>query len=338
MVQKPANVRANLADARTSNSQVKTEWRTLMFQSNICQLLAVLVACSSFAAASSAPVPKVFPGEADWGTGSNATPAFTPDGKTVFFTHWHDQGGTIMVSHLRGGKWSKPETAPFSGQWRDIEPAMAPDGSYLVFSSNRPAVEGGKAIDGFFQGKAQPGKGGNLWRVNRADNGWSKPLRLPDEVNSNTAIYSPSVARSGNLYFNLSDPITKKERLSWSRWIDGHYTAPEPVSFDDGVTINFTAAVAPDESFILFSGHRAPSPDHRTVVFVAFAENYRWKAPVPFKPYLYGEQERLSPDLKTLYFVSDGPRLDATPNANPGVDAPWKIWQISLEGWDVLGK
>jgi len=71
---------------------------------------------------------------------------------------------------------------------------------------------------------------------------------------------------------------------------------------------------------------------------VAFAENHRWKEPVPFKPFLYGEQERLSPDLKTLYFVSDQPRLDATPNANPGKDVPRKIWQISLEGWDVLGK
>jgi Tol biopolymer transport system component len=309
-----------------------------VLRSKVSRMLAVVVVCSGLAAASSAPVPQVFPGETDWGTGSNAAPAFTPDGQTVFFVHWHDQGGTIMASHLRGGKWSKPETAPFSGQWRDIEPAMAPDGSYLVFSSNRPAVEGGKAIDGFYQGKTQPEHGGNLWRVNRTGHDWSKPLRLPDEVNSNNAIYSPSVARNGNLYFNQSDPITKKERLSWSRWIDGHYTAPVPVSFDDGETRNFTAAVAPDESFILFSGHRPPSPDHHAVVFVAFAENHRWKAPVPFQPYLYGEQERLSPDLKTLYFVSDRPRLDPTSNANPSEDVPQKIWQISLEGWDVLGK
>lgn len=309
-----------------------------MLQSKVGRVLAVVVACIGFATASGPPVPKVFSGETDWGTGSNQSPTFTPDGKTVFFTHWHDHNGEIMVSHLRGGKWSKPETAPFSGHWRDIEPAMAPDGSYLVFASNRPAVEGGQPIDGFFQGKTQPGAGGNLWRVNWTGKGWSKPVRLPDEVNSNTATYSPSVARSGNLYFNQSDPVTKRERLCWSQWIDGHYTAPEPVSFDDGETTSFTAAVAPDESFILFSGHRPPSPDHTAVVFVAFAENHRWKAPVPFKPYLYGEQERLSPDLKTLYFVSDRPRLGTTPNGNPGADVPRKIWQISLEGWDVLEK
>jgi hypothetical protein len=216
---------------------------------------------------------------------------------------------------------------------------MAPDGTYLVFSSNRPAIEGGKAIDGFFGGKPQPGKGGNLWRVNRTTDGWGKPVRLPDEVNNNNAIYSPSVARNGDLYFNRSDSVTKKERLSWSQWINGHYTTPQPVSFDDGDTRNFTAAVAPDESFILFSGHRPPSPDHQQVVFVAFAgPNHKWKTPVPLKPYLYGEQERLSPDLKTLYFVTDRPRVPHVPNASPGDSVPRKIWQISLKGWDVLGK
>jgi hypothetical protein len=62
-----------------------------------------------------------------------------------------------------------------------------------------------------------------LWRVDKAGD-WSKPVRLPDEVNNNTAIYSPSVARSGNLYFDRSHPTTKNQRLCWSQFINGHYT------------------------------------------------------------------------------------------------------------------
>jgi hypothetical protein len=304
----------------------------------------VVIACSCYAAAEGpAPVATLFPGETDWAAspgwdaGSDNAPSFTSDGQTVFFGRWHDGNGTIMVSHLHDGHWSKPETAPFSGQWRDIEPTMAPDGSYLVFSSNRPPAEGGKAIDGFFGGQVQPGKGGNLWRVDRASN-WSKAVRLPDEVNNNTAIYSPSVASSGNLYFNRSDPATKRERLCWSQFINGHYTTPEPVSFDDENTRNFTAAVAPDESFIIFSGHRPPSPDHMAVVFVAFAENHKWKTPVPFQPYLLGEQTRFSPDMKILYFTTDHPYQESTPATTPATKTPYRIWQISLEGWRVLGE
>ena len=316
--------------------------------------VAIVFACSLYAAArpSPAPVATLFQGETDWaaspdwGAGSNLAPAFTSDGKTVFFTHWHDGTSSIMVSHLASGHWSKPETAAFSGQWRDIEETMAPDGSYLVFSSNRPAAEGGKAIDGFFQGKEQPDMGGNLWRVDKSS-GWTKAVRLPDEVNTNNAIYSPSVASSGNLYFNQSDPISKRERLCWSQLIggpNGHYTKPEPVSFDDENTRNFTAAVAPDESFIIFSGQRPPSPDHTAVVFVAFADaNHKWKTPVPFQPYLLGEQTRFSPDMKTLYFTTDHPYQDAAPagdsaKAATAAKTPYRIWRISLENWAVLGK
>ena len=70
---------------------------------------------------------------------NDASPAFTPDGRTVFFTRSNPSQAAILVSELRNGQWSTPQIAPFSGEWRDIEPAMSPDGKFLVFSSNRPA-------------------------------------------------------------------------------------------------------------------------------------------------------------------------------------------------------
>ena len=82
---------------------------------------------------------------------ADAAPAFSPDGRTVYF---HRSGvamaGTILVSRLQAGVWSRPEVASFSGQWQDIEPAMSPDGQYLIFSSNRPVVGGGKVLDGLW--------------------------------------------------------------------------------------------------------------------------------------------------------------------------------------------
>src|SRR5579859_875259 len=79
----------------------------------------------------------------------DSAPAFTPDGRTVYFTRSDGQNSSILVSHLDNGHWSAPAMAAFSGQWSDMEPAMSPDGRFLVFVSNRPKTPGGKPLDGF---------------------------------------------------------------------------------------------------------------------------------------------------------------------------------------------
>jgi hypothetical protein len=276
---------------------------------------------------SPAQTPTVFAGEIEWSTtsgwgqGPDASPAFTPDGKTVYFTHADGEKRTIMVSHLHQGRWSAPTIAVFSGQWRDIEPAMAPDGSYLVFVSNRPIVDGGKVLDGYFGGAVRPGKGGNLWRVDRTGSGWSEPVRLPDIVNGQSAIYSPAVARNGNLYFAQPDPKTKKTRMFRSQVLAGQYAAPEPLPFSDGVISDYDPVVAPDESFIIFSSIRPPTPKEQSGIFLSFFRHHQWTTPIPFAPFLIGIECRLSPDSKTLYFTTD----------QPPTNGPERIWETPLQ-------
>lgn len=69
-------------------------------------------------------VPAVFaPGVISTG-GYESHPAFTPDGRTLYFvkstpsfSFW-----TICVSRLVNGRWTAPEVAPFSGQFADADP------------------------------------------------------------------------------------------------------------------------------------------------------------------------------------------------------------------------
>jgi hypothetical protein len=59
--------------------------------------------------------------------------SFTPDGKTVYFSK-SDPGFnriTIVLSHRKGNDWTKPEVAPFSGIWEDMDPRVSPDGKKL---------------------------------------------------------------------------------------------------------------------------------------------------------------------------------------------------------------
>lgn len=314
-------------------------------------LIALLViVCPGSAAAQAAPVrvqpPTVFaPGVISLAS-HEAAPAFTPDGRTVFFQRGNPSESTILVSHREHGHWSKPVVAPFSGKWNDMEPAMSPDGSYLVFVSSRPITPGGQQIDGFFNGKRQEGSGGNIWRVDRDGDGWGKPHRLPAVINSGTTIFAPAIARDGSLYFMHPDKATGHFRLFRAQWQDGHYLPPIPLPFSTGATTDVDPAVDPDERFLIFGSGRKPAAD--IDLFIVFHHKNGWGKPIHMGTIVNSPgsdaESRLSPDGKTLYFSSERlvpshfPRTREQAERDNQMASVWNngqynIWRVSLAPW-----
>jgi Tol biopolymer transport system component len=311
-------------------------------------LAATLATFSGSSIMAQAAAPEIFAPGVISGPANDLSPAFTPDGRAVFFTRSNSSQSTITISHRSGGTWSKPEIASFSGEWRDLEPTMAPDGSYLVFISNRPAASGGKPLDGFYNGAAQPAAGGNLWRVDRTARGWGEPRRLPDVVNSNTSIYSPSIAADGSIYFMQPTGAKTRFHLFRAEFSNGTFATPVAVPVSAGEDVgDYDPAVAPDESFMVFSSARLP--DKGTSLFIARRRNGVWSTPEYMGdtvsiPHAGNIEARLGPDHRTLYFSSThvDPALPHQDRAQSerGLDrmAAWNdglanIWRVSLSPW-----
>jgi Tol biopolymer transport system component len=290
------------------------------------------------------PRPEVFAPGVISGPANDGAPTFSPDGKTLYFARSGTSWGFILESRSVNGAWTAPEIASFSGQWSDSQPAMAPDGSHLVFSSIRPAP-GEKEEPGVKKERAAA-----LWRVNKTATGWSEPVRLPESVNISKRVYKPSVAGDGSLYFMSPDAKTQKWRLYRSQYSGGTYAAATPLSFSDGTTGDVDPQVAPDESFLIFSsnGRRKDGETHERL-YLTFREQGAWGEVLPMRytgdddPSDDGEAN-LSPDRKTLYFTSgrsvpihftrsreearkDFERLNAWDNSNSNV------WSMSLAPW-----
>jgi len=287
--------------------------------------------------------PEVFAPGVISGPANDAAPVFTPDGRTVFFFRSNQEDYDILVSHRQGAKWSPPQIAPFSGQWRDLEPAMAPDGSYLIFASSRPTHGGNTRPDGHWGGQAHPGRGGNLWRVDRKGDGWSEPVRLPDIVNRTGDTFSPGIAKDGTLYFMAAAGKDGHFRIYRAPLRDGHYQSPQLLPF----CVNYGCAdgtIAPDQSFIVFSSNRPPAAAQSMDLFIAFRDGARWSEPEALGPEITGSESRLGPDGHTLYFSSSHvvppafPKTGATSASglrdmqswNNGAD---NIWSIDLAPW-----
>jgi WD40-like Beta Propeller Repeat len=279
---------------------------SLMWQSPF-RAGALIAALALFSAAGGA-APRIFAPGVISGAANDAAPVFAVDGKTVYFFRSNGSDYNILVSHLRGTRWSNPEVASFSGQWRDLEPSISPDGSFLVFASSRPIDDGGKPLDGIWGGTNHPGKGGNLWRVNRKGAGWSAPVRLSDEINFSSAVFSPAVVADGSIYFMAATGEGGKFQLYFSQLQNGAYQTAKPLAFSSGKFSDVDATVAPDQSFIVFSSNRPP--ESKTLgLFIAYRRDGAWGEPADLGAEVnnVGDiiEARLGPDGHTLYYSSN---------------------------------
>ena len=281
----------------------------------------------------SSPVhPEIFAAGVISGPEHDAAPAFAPDGRTVWFNRSDGTHSTILESRFEGGQWSSPRVAPFSGQWSDMEPAMSPDGRFLVFVSNRPVDGHGAPLDGHFMGKTFPGGGGNLWRVERTTDGWGAPSHLPAAINSDTSTFAPSIAADGSVWFMHPVDGGRRFRLYRAQWREGRFEEPKALPFSDGSTTDVDPAVAPDESFVIFGSSRPPARDMD--LFVALRTGSTWSTPRHLGDDVNGPgsdaEARLSPDSRTLYFSSERRSAAAGDQGANWNNGKYNIWSFPL--------
>ena len=248
-------------------------------------------------------------GDDEWGF------TMSPAGDAVWFNK-ADRGYRVQVimEATKGadGQWQAPRVAAFSGQYRDIDPAMSPDGRYLVFASNRPVQPGGARRADL-----------DLWRVDRLPaGGWSAPRHLGGKINSAGMESNSSIAADGTLYFSVSGrPGGLGQRdLMRARPTASGYADPEPLP----APINSEADesnhwIAPDQSYLLFLSNR-PGGIGDNDLYISFRDGEHWSAPrnlgAPLnRPGASGVfTPFVSADGRTLYFAERRSVLEPLPD------------------------
>ena len=109
-------------------------------------------------------------------------------------------------------------------------------------------------------------KQAQVYRANRTKTGWSKPEKLPAEVNIGPSIWKPSIAADGTIYFVSIDTKGGKRLYAAARKGDG-YAAAQPLSFSDGTTADVDPEIMPDGSLLVFcsSGRVKDDPPRSSI-------------------------------------------------------------------------
>ncbi len=226
-------------------------------------------------------------------------PAFSPDGDTLFFVKMAPDLSkwTIFVSHYKNGHWDVPEIAPFSGQYWDADPYFTKDGNTLFFISNRPLEEG------------KPQKDFDIWKVEKSEGAWGKPIRLDSPINSETSEYYPTVTDTGTMYFGSRRKGGKGgSDIYVSRLKNGKYQESENLGESVNTAGNeFEPWIAFDESFLIFMATPSESLEEADF-YISYNEQGQWSKakplPAPFNSGVTEFSPRVTRDLKYFFFSS----------------------------------
>ena len=135
---------------------------------------------------------------------SELYPAVSEDGSVYFFTRSQlDPTGDIYRSRFVNGSYLAGERLefPVNTSYYEVDPVVAPDGSYLLFGSARP---GGFSLNDLYVSFRQ------------VDGSWSHPHNVGKKINELIFAIRMSVTPDGKYFFFLSQrptPISKGESV-----------------------------------------------------------------------------------------------------------------------------
>lgn len=293
--------------------------------------------------ASSLSSPTLFAPE-DLGQAGRITfsPAFSPDGDTIFFTQgdcdrvWNCPQ-LLMRSRRTADGWSRPERVDLPQQARADWPSVSPDGRTLYFSwaPRRARHAGMNVIEDFdiyrlkldvANAVPEPIDDPDINRIRGGD------VRTTRFVNNETA---PLVTRSGDLYFwtERLDGIGRRDIYVAKSDGPGTFARPVPLPApinDEGN--NEGSWVSPGGRLMLLNTSRSGS-DEAPDLHVSTLEDGQWTEPRALGASVNSPHfeiaGRISPDGKTLVFTSDRP----VGRGEPGL---FQIWQIPVAEVPVL--
>ena len=189
---------------------------------------------------------------------------FFPGAREVIYSvHVGDMKWAMLMMREESGRWSKPEAAPFSGEYGGVDPFISFDGNTVYFCSNRPRSAGSEQEEDY-----------DIWYVERTAGGWSEPINMGSPINSKSHEFYPSLTRDGTMYFQSHrNGGFGASDIYRAELVNGRYREAELLPEEiNSAGSEGDAYIAPDESYLIVSTRREEDNIGRSDLYISFRE------------------------------------------------------------------
>ena len=165
----------------------------------------------------------------------------------------------LQVKRQNDGTWSNPQKLSFT-DFSEMEPILSADNSKLFFS----VLSNSKKY-----------KPHDIWYVNRENDGWGKPVKLNEDINTKKYEYYASMTLDGKMYFTREGKGIFSAELTDNEFTNVQLLEP---SINN---LNFCTHpfVSPDETYLIFDS-RERGGFGKADLYISFRENNHWGNPI----------------------------------------------------------
>jgi len=215
-------------------------------------------------------------------------------------TQYH---GGIMITQFSQGKWTVPSEVEFlDNDYSHRSPFYSYDGQRLYFQGYLRSNQGWDQEEKFYF-------------VEKTSKGWTKPQLLDTIFNKYAVHWQFSLDRDHNLYFGGDlRGVENSGGIYFSKFVEGRYQEPVLIfgnaKYGEAV---FGPVISPENDYLVFARvHPRGSTNPRIFsLYISFGKGEDdWSEPAELgeKLNMDGNQPRISPDGKYLFFVGNDSR------------------------------
>jgi Tol biopolymer transport system component len=225
-----------------------------------------------------------------------------PDGSEIIYWEREPVNGKMRIISIlnKGGVWSAPEVLPFSEEYVNMEPCLAPDGKKMFFVSNRPR-----------SGKGEGEKFPDLWMVEKTAGKWGEPRNLGGPVNRLDIVVQPFYTVDNKLYFCGENADRSSGGVYVSQYSGNGFSEPKRLEGDISSGPFSGPCVSPDSRMLILHARKDGGRFRKGDLYVSFRDEAgNWGEPVSLGEAVNTEKEEygatFSPDGRYLFFSRAG--------------------------------